>query len=123
MNHPNFIILYVDNCAASAAFYARLLDLQPVESSPNFALFKLNSGMMLGLWARAEVAPAVTAAAGGVEVVFDAPDRAAVEATHRQWQAMGLAFAQPPVAMEFGYTFVALDPEGHRLRVYCPEAR
>lgn len=121
MNHPNFVILYVDNCAASAEFYSSLLDLQPVESSPNFVMFKLNSGLMLGLWARAEVEPAVTGTAGCVEVVFNEPDRAAVDATCSHWWEKGLSFAQPPVAMEFGYTFVALDPDGHRLRVYCRE--
>jgi hypothetical protein len=25
--------------------------------------------------------------------------------------------------MDFGYTFVALDPDGHRLRVYAPAER
>ena len=31
-----------------------------------------------------------------------------------------LLASQPPVAMEFGQTFTALDPDGHRLRIYCP---
>jgi hypothetical protein len=26
------------------------------------------------------------------------------------------------VQMDFGYTFVAADPDGHRLRVFVPEA-
>ena len=37
MSHPNFILLYVDSPSASAAFYADLLDAQPVEASPTFA--------------------------------------------------------------------------------------
>lgn len=32
----------------------------------------------------------------------------------------GLSIAQAPVAMDFGMTFVALDPDGHRLRVFAP---
>ena len=35
-------------------------------------------------------------------------------------QARGLTIAQPPTDMEFGRTFTALDPDGHRLRVYWP---
>ncbi len=30
----------------------------------------------------------------------------------------GLTIAQAPSDMDFGRTFVALDPDGHRLRVY-----
>lgn len=47
---------------------------------------------------------------------------AALDAMHADWTAHGLTFAQAPVRKEFGYTFVALDPDGHRLRVYVPEA-
>jgi catechol 2,3-dioxygenase-like lactoylglutathione lyase family enzyme len=54
------IILYVDNPAASAAFYAALLGQAPAEQSPT--------------------------------------------------------------ELDFGRTFVALDPDGHRLRVFAPAA-
>jgi hypothetical protein len=30
----------------------------------------------------------------------------------------GLVIAQTPARLEFVYTFVALDPDGHRLRAY-----
>jgi len=36
----------------------------------------------------------------------------------RQWIAF-LPIAQPLTQMDFGYTFVALDPDGHRLRVFA----
>ena len=63
MSHPNFVILYVSNPLASAAFYQNLFDKQPLEASPGFALFALDSGLMLGLWLRSEVQPAAGAAA------------------------------------------------------------
>ncbi|MBU2819585.1 glyoxalase, partial [Acidithiobacillus ferrooxidans] len=50
MPDPNFIILYVDNPLRSADFYTRLLTKSPVQSSQNFAMFALDSGVMLGLW-------------------------------------------------------------------------
>lgn len=120
MQDPNFVLLYVDNPPATAAFYANLLGRQPVESSPGFALFVLDSGLKLGFWLVREVRPTATATGGGAEIVFPAADKAAVDAIHADWQRRGLFIAQQPVDMEFGYTFVGLDPDGHRLRVFGP---
>lgn len=64
MNPPNIVILYVANPSLSAAFYAQLLGKPPVESSPTFAMFALDHGMMLGLWGRDGVVPNTSAAAG-----------------------------------------------------------
>lgn len=122
MSDPNTVILYVDTPAASASFYADLLGRSPVESSANFAMFALESGVMLGLWARHDVEPVPGAAAGSVELGFTVASADAVEATHADWQRRGLAIAQAPTAMDFGHTFVALDPDGHRLRVFAPAA-
>ena len=49
---PSMTILYVDNAEQSGAFYARLLDQQPVEASPTFLLFVLTNGLKLGLWSK-----------------------------------------------------------------------
>jgi catechol 2,3-dioxygenase-like lactoylglutathione lyase family enzyme len=57
---PNFVILYVRDAAASAAFYADLLGKPPVEASPTFAMFALASGVMLGLWGADGVLPPAT---------------------------------------------------------------
>lgn len=121
MPDPNFIILYVDNPAKSAIFYADLLDRPPVESSSTFVMFALESGMTLGLWARRTVAPAAGGPGGG-ELAFTVADGTAVSAMHADWQERGLSIAQAPIAMDFGITFVALDPDGHRLRVFSPIA-
>ena len=122
MFDPNFILLYVDSPAASAAFYAELLGHAPVEISPTFALFALSSGVMLGLWSQHTVEPAAQARFGGSELAFTVSDAEAVRAKHRDWVARGLPIAQPPTELDFGHTFVALDPNGHRLRVFAPAA-
>jgi catechol 2,3-dioxygenase-like lactoylglutathione lyase family enzyme len=119
MTDPNLIILYVDNPPASATFYGRLLGCEPVEQSPTFAMFALKSGLALGLWSRHTVEPAATPV-GGCEVCFKVADAATVDATHADWRRRGLAIIQPPTEMDFGRTFVAGDPDGHRLRVYAP---
>jgi predicted enzyme related to lactoylglutathione lyase len=118
---PNYVLLYVENPAASAAFYADLLRREPVESSPTFAMFALASGVMLGLWARHTVEPAATGTGGG-EICFTVAAAAAVDSVHADWRSRGMKVAQPPTRMDFGYTFVALDPDGHRLRVFAPGA-
>ena len=118
MTAPNFVILYVDQPQQSGAFYSALLGREPVESSPTFVLFVLDAGFKLGLWSRHTVMPAAAASGGGAEIVFalDAPD--AVDATHADWAGRGLKILQTPTDMDFGRTFVALDPDNHRLRVY-----
>jgi catechol 2,3-dioxygenase-like lactoylglutathione lyase family enzyme len=118
---PDFglVVLYVDNPAASAAFYADLLGRPPVDSSANFAMFAMPPGM-LGLWSRHHAVPAPAGAPGGAELDFTVADAAAVDALHADWSGRGLTIAQAPTEMDFGHTFVALDPDGHRLRVLAP---
>jgi catechol 2,3-dioxygenase-like lactoylglutathione lyase family enzyme len=81
----NFVLLYVENPAASAAFYERLLGRPPVESSATFAMFAMSSGVMLGLWSRRTVEPAATARGGGGEIAVTVADAAAVDAAHADW--------------------------------------
>jgi predicted enzyme related to lactoylglutathione lyase len=118
---PNYSLLYVESPEASARLYAGLLDLQPLQSSPTFVLFALSDGRMLGLWERASVKPALPTGAVGVggEIGFRLESRAAVDAVHADWRARGLPVIQAPAQVDFGYTFVATDPDGHRLRVFA----
>ena len=48
--------------------------------------------------------------------------KARVDELYREWVGRGLRIAQAPVTLDFGYTFVALDPDQHRLRVFAPDA-
>lgn len=122
MNHPNFVILYVDQPEASGRFYADLLGASPIESSPTFVLFMLDTGLMLGLWSRHTVEPSPGAPAGGGEIVLRMESYDAVDARCADWTARGIPLLMPPATLEFGRSFVARDPDGHRLRVFAPEA-
>lgn len=119
MNAQHYLLLYVDSPATSANFYSRLLDKPPVELQPTFALFILDSRLKLGLWSRHTVEPAAEAAGGGGELGFSVADEQTVDTLYAAWTAQGLRIAQEPIALDFGYTFVALDPDGHRLRVFA----
>lgn len=120
MLDANFIILYVDSPLASARFYADLLGRKPLDSSATFAMLALPSGIMLGLWSRHTVEPGAGAGGGGAEIAMTVTNAAAVDAVHADWAARGLAILQAPTDLDFGRTFVALDPDGHRLRVFAP---
>lgn len=118
MKDMNMILLYVDNPPASAKFYANLLDKQALDVSPTFAVFMLDTGVKLGLWSKHTVEPGATPV-GGSELGFSVSGRDLVDAHHEAWTRMGLQIAQERTEMDFGYTFVALDPDGHRLRVFA----
>lgn len=120
MPQPDLVILYVDAARVSAAFWADLLGTQPVELQDTFAMLPLREGMMLGLWTRPGVEPKTEVGGGGGEIAFKVATPDEVDATHADWSGRGIAIAQAPTALDFGRTFVALDPDGHRLRVYCP---
>jgi catechol 2,3-dioxygenase-like lactoylglutathione lyase family enzyme len=122
MSNAHYFILYVDNPPASTAFYQDLLGKPPVDASPGFALFALDSGVMLGLWARAAVHPPVSTPGIEGEIAFKVDDSAAVDKTHAGWRSRGVNIVQPPNDLDFGRSFTALDPDGHRLRVFAPPA-
>ncbi len=114
----HYFLLYVDSPATSANFYSRLLGKPPVELNPTFALFILDHGVKLGLWSRHTVEPAAQLTGGGGEVGFSLPDQAAVDALHAEWLERGAQIIQSPTHLDFGYTFVAQDLDGHRLRAF-----
>lgn len=119
MSNVSFVIVYVDNVAKSEAFYAAILGRPAVESSPTFAMLPAAPNLMLGLWKRDGVQPPANAAGGG-EIAFTAGSETEVEALCAEWRDKGAAIALKPTRMDFGYTFVALDPDGQRLRVLAP---
>ncbi len=119
MTDLSFVILYVRDVAKSQAFYADLLGKPAREASPGFAMFAAAPSLMLGLWRADDVEPRATAPGGG-EICMNADAPAVVDAIAEQWRGKGIEIAQAPTKMDFGYTFVALDPDGHRVRVVAP---
>ncbi|CAI0866002.1 TPA: VOC family protein [Serratia fonticola] len=118
MTTPSMTMIYVDSPEKSAEFYRQLLGTEPVEQSPTFALFIFNNGFKLGMWSKHTVEPAPATTGGGTEICFMCEQPQQVDALYQQWRDKGLTIVQSPVDLDFGYTFVAADPDGHRLRVY-----
>ena len=115
--NPSYLLLYVADVAKSAALYEQIVGRAPVEQSPGFALFALDT-LRFGLWRSDNVQPAVTADAGGLEIGFPLEDEAELSETLKDWTALGLTLLQPVTAMDFGQTFTVADPDGHRLRAF-----
>lgn len=113
----NYLLLAVEDPARSATLYNQILGASPVENSPTFVLYVLPNGFKLGLWKAAGMEPSPKPA-GGVELSFSLPDEASVRQTFTAWKALGLAVVQEPTHLDFGFTFVVADPDGHRLRPF-----
>lgn len=122
MRTLDYLLLAVQDPARSAILYERILGRPPVENSPTFVLFVLKNGLKLGLWTADEIAPGPKPA-GGIEISFTEDSREAMLQTFEDWKALGLAIVQEPTDMDFGFTFVAEDPDGHRLRPFVPAER
>jgi len=118
MSHLNFVLLYVADPLRSAKFYSTILGRKPVELSAGYSMFVLDGGLKLGLWKQKDVQPTPEGAPGSFELIFSEESDQEVDERFAEWTGNGLVIVQKPTRMDFGYTFVALDPDGHRLRVY-----
>jgi predicted enzyme related to lactoylglutathione lyase len=114
---PNlgFVLLFVSNPQKSSLFYQEIFKIDPIEESPTFVLFALKNGVMLGLWSKYTAEPRVEVPAGAFEIGFSCDD---VDALYDEWGKKHVTVAQKPTDMDFGRTFVILDPDGHRIRAY-----
>ena len=119
MANVTFLLVYVKDVAASQAFYAACLGRPAVESSPTFAMLPAGPDLMLGLWKRDGVEPPATSGGGG-EICFTADSDAEVDARCAEWRSRGVEIVMSPTRLDFGYSFVAVDPDGQRLRVFAP---
>lgn len=109
------VLLFVANPQKSSLFYQNLFEIKPIEESPTFVMFALANGVMLGLWSKYTAEPCVKDSAGALEICFPTDD---VDALYADWGKKHVTVAQKPTDMDFGRTFVVLDPDGHRIRIY-----
>ncbi|HET7839235.1 MAG TPA: VOC family protein [Rectinemataceae bacterium] len=112
-------VLYVEDIERSLAFYALITGSQPARLSPTFVAVEFGEGPRLELKQRAESVPPATVTGGGTELSIRVPDEAALRALYGEWKGLGVRILQEPTSMVFGTTFVGLDPDGHRLRVFA----
>ena len=117
----DFTLLYVADPLKSADLYAKIFGVEAVDRAPTFSLFALPNGNKVGFWLKGDVQPAATPA-GGIEMCLTEATTDAVWARAEAFIGLGLTILQEPTQMDFGFTFTAADPDGHRLRVFTPGA-
>ncbi len=118
---PNLFLFYVQNPLESALFYEKIFSRKPVASFPTYVAFTFENGLTFGLWSR----QAKNFVSGGYghrsELSFMVKNEQAVHELRKQWREFGVAIEQELHEAVFGLTFVALDPDGHRIRVCIPD--
>jgi len=121
MTIPNLMLLYVEDPTRSSQFYEKLLGKAPLASFPTYAAFEFANGLNLGLWSVNATAFVSSGTGHRSELAFIVADDAAVDRLYETWRNAGISIEQEPSVANFGRTFVALDPDGHRLRVCTPD--
>lgn len=114
---PNAVVLYVENLELASPFYQNLLGIIPEKASPTFHDFKLTNGMSLALKARYSVEPPAKEKSGYGELAFTLHTNQKVDELFEEWRSKEINIIFPPSLVPYGYTFVAADPDGNRLRV------
>ncbi|KZK87030.1 Glyoxalase-like domain protein [Pseudovibrio sp. Ad13] len=117
MFKPNSVILYVEDVEKSTKFYTDVLQSSPIERFQEFSLFSLGDDVTLGLQSAQGIDPKPQPSFGGFELSLSDVSREEVDQVYSLWKEKGISIVLEPTDLDFGYTFVATDPDGHRLRV------
>lgn len=118
---PNLLLFYVENPQQSALFYEKIFSIKPIATFPTYVAFSFENGLTFSLWST-QAKNFVTAGAGHrCELAFMVKDEQAVYELRKKWEDFGVLIEQDLHEAVFGLTFVALDPDGHRIRVCIPD--
>lgn len=118
---PNLLLLYVKNPLESAIFYEKIFNTQPIASFPTYVAFGFENGLTFSLWS-IEAKNFVSGGQGHrSELAFMVASENEVTTVRDRWKALDVRIEQDLHEAVFGLTFVALDPDGHRIRVCMPD--
>jgi catechol 2,3-dioxygenase-like lactoylglutathione lyase family enzyme len=118
---PNLLLFYVQNPMESAIFYEKIFKIKPVASFQTYVAFSFANGFTFSLWST----HAMNFVSGGQghrsELAFMVPNEDQVCTLRNAWREFGVQIEQDLHEAVFELTFVALDPDGHRIRVCMPD--
>lgn len=118
---PNLLVFYVKNPKISASFYSKIFSQEPSAFFPNFVAFTFENGFSFSLWS-IEAKNFVSGGEGHrSELAFLVENEEKVRELHDRWLEQEVKIEQDLHQAVFGLTFVALDPDGHRIRVCIPD--
>ncbi|EJL6392976.1 glyoxalase [Vibrio vulnificus] len=113
------IVLYVESIQTSQEFYEKILPCKVKALSPTFVSFKLPDGPLLELKQLAHCNPSSSITGGGTEISILIKNRDALHCLFQDWSNKGIQFLLEPIEQIYGITFVAIDPDNHRIRVFA----
>ncbi|MCH9691691.1 MAG: VOC family protein [Gammaproteobacteria bacterium] len=113
----NSFVLYVQDIARSKKFYSQILECEIQELSPSFLSIPLGDSTIT-LKQFDQVSPPANTTGGGTELSLLTKDADALNQLFKRWKTMGVKIIQEPIEQIFGQTFVAADPDGHRIRLF-----
>lgn len=121
MLSPNLLLFYVKNPIESQSFYEKIFEQRPVVAFQSYVAFTFPNGFTFSLWST-EAKNFISAGSGHrSEMAFMVSNEGEVRRLRDQWGKLGVAIEQDLHEAVFGLTFVALDPDGHRIRVCIPD--
>ncbi len=118
---PNLLLFYVKNPLESAFFYEKIFSTKPIASFPTYVAFSFDNGFTFSLWSTQATNFVSVGTGHRSELSFMVKDEQKVRELHDEWQKLGVTIEQDLHEAVFGLTFVALDPDGHRIRVCMPD--
>ncbi|OGT46875.1 MAG: glyoxalase [Gammaproteobacteria bacterium RIFCSPHIGHO2_12_FULL_41_20] len=121
MLNPNLVLFYVKNPIESASFYEKIFEQRPVATFPTYVAFTFSNGFTFSLWSIQAKDFVSTGSGSRSELAFMVSDDNEVRRLRDHWKKLGVSIEQDLHEAVFGLTFVALDPDGHRIRVCIPD--
>ncbi len=111
-------VLYVTDVKKSMGFYSKAFDCEAELLSPTFATLEFADNVKITLKQTTDLTPMSEIKGGGTELSIALSDKATFEQLFDAWKNNGIEFAQEIEASVFGFNFVAVDPDGHRIRIF-----
>lgn len=118
---PNLLLFYVKDPLKSALFYENIFSMKPIASFPTYVAFTFENEFTFSLWST-QANDFVSSGTGHrSELAFLVENEQLVRKLNQEWKEFGVSIEQDLHEAAFGLTFVALDPDGHRIRVCIPD--
>ena len=121
MLSPNLLLCYVNDPIKSAEFYEKIFQQKPVAAFPTYVAFSFPNGLTFSLWSTTAKDFVSSGSGHRSELAFMVPTEEEVRHLRVTWEELGVKIEQDLFEAVFGLNFVALDPDGHRIRVCIPD--
>ncbi|MBU2896674.1 VOC family protein [Vibrio hepatarius] len=115
------VVLYVKDIEVSQRFYTQVLGCESTILSPTFVAINFANNITVTLKQNTDLTPVSSITGGGSELSVVVSDSIKLQQLYQSWKGQLVEFAQHPIQLSFGVNFVAIDPDGHRIRVFSPK--